>query len=105
MKPRTKLTTDIENRLKRKTKNQDGRTLKKVSFRARKPRHLDKTFSFLDPKDVLSCKLGCKEWKSWVEQGFDHSYNRCLPLVFNCKRGNVIEVKRLLLDKRVDPSQ
>ena len=50
----------------------------------------------LFPKDVRSCKLVCKLWKSWIEQVFDHSFQGYLPLVSNCEKGNKQEVQRLL---------
>src|SRR4051812_4414796 len=46
--------------------------------------------------DVLSFKLVCKLWKIVMEQSFDHSYQKNLPLCFNCENGNYKEVKRLL---------
>jgi hypothetical protein len=61
-------------------------------------------FVLADVSMVSPLKRVNKQSKALVESVFDHSYQRQLPLVHNCKRGYVDEVRRLLQDGKTDPA-
>src|SRR4051812_37773509 len=52
--------------------------------------------SFVEVVEVSSCKRVSKQWKEWMERLFNHSYDNHFPLVWNCEKGHIEEVERLL---------
>jgi hypothetical protein len=57
-----------------------------------------------DVNIIRSLLFVCKSWKIAIEKGFDYSYGKQLPLIFNYLRGYKQEVNRLLKCENVTPA-